>query len=90
MKPSDLLRQEMGKRIRAARREAKLTMTDLATCLGYKTVNRLGKWERGQDEPTIDQLARIAVLTHKPIDYFLAFAPARYECPMCGYRDESE
>ena len=57
-------------RIKRARREAELTLDALAAPAGTSR-HHLIRLEKGQHRPRGDMLARIAVVTGKPLSYFL-------------------
>ncbi len=54
-------------RLREARGERSLTV--VAACVGV-TENTIRNWESGKYEPDASQLAAIAALTGKPLDFF--------------------
>lgn len=60
----------VSKRIREARKKAKVSQIDLGKKLSLsdKTVSA---WETGRAEPSLDSLFIIAQTTNQPIDFFL-------------------
>lgn len=60
----------VAKRIREARKQARLSQKNLADSLGVsdKTVS---SWEVGRAEPSLDTLFKIGEETNRPIDFFL-------------------
>jgi transcriptional regulator with XRE-family HTH domain len=63
-------KQEMGKLIKKARREAGLTQAALATKLGYKSPQFVSNFERSESLPPIRVLSRIAKHTGTPYNQF--------------------
>lgn len=66
---SDMNREQIGRRIAAARHEAGLTQAQLAEAVG-RSKNTVPNWEGGQNEPSRAVMERIAEVTNKPIGYF--------------------
>ncbi len=61
---------EIGKRIKAKRKEAKLSLQELAEQTGL-TASFLSKVERGESSPSIESLRKIGRALGVPIFYFL-------------------
>lgn len=61
---------EFSKQLRAARKAAHLSQTELAASLGV-TQQAVGKWENGKSSPDPSTLARIAALLHTTTDALL-------------------
>lgn len=59
----------VGKRIREARERKGWTQAELSDKVGVSR-NTLGRWERGQDSPTIDALMVIAYETDLRVSFF--------------------
>lgn len=57
---------EVGGRLRAARRSAGLTQKQLAEELGVEAIT-VSRWERGATSPSLQRLRRIAELTHSTV-----------------------
>lgn len=74
----------IGEKIASLRREANMTQADLGDALCV-TAQAISKWERGQAEPDISTLLRIAELFHVSMDELLKgdSAPAP-EAPPAG------
>ncbi|MGE5510302.1 MAG: helix-turn-helix domain-containing protein [Bacteroidota bacterium] len=68
MRPAELDR--LAKRIRDARRDAKLTQAQLGARLGI-TKQTISNWEVGRGEPSVKQLRDIASYTGRDFDWFL-------------------
>lgn len=60
----------LGSRIRQARREARLSQSELADKITAH-VTSISDWERGIHEPTVRHMASIARETDKPLDWFM-------------------
>lgn len=60
---------DMGKRLKIARKEAKLSLAELGEAIGVSDVTVM-RWERGGPMPA-SALLIIAKLTKKPLEYFL-------------------
>lgn len=61
----------IGQRILAARKAAGLSQEKLADKLGLSGNNVISRWENGSGRISVDQLMKIAELTHRPASYFL-------------------
>lgn len=61
---------EIGKLIKKARKEAKLTQTELAQKMGLSRM-MISRYEVGLNNIPLDQLEKIAKFVNKPITYFL-------------------
>ena len=80
----------IGEKIASLRREANMTQADLGDALCV-TAQAISKWERGQAEPDISTLLRIAELFHVSTDELLKgdaisasdTPPAEEESPLC-------
>ncbi|GEM_PF-3562607 len=64
------LTKTVGQRIRKARKEAGISQERLADKLGLSGNNVISRWENGIGSISVEQLAKIADLTHRPISYF--------------------
>jgi len=65
------LRQELGRRIAAARHEAGFTQRELAQLVGLRNASDISRYERGEVDPPYWRLERIAkALGHAP-SYFV-------------------
>ena len=62
---------EIGKRIKAKRKEANLSLQELAEQVGL-TASFLSKVEREESSPSIESLQKISQALNTPIFYFLA------------------
>ncbi len=61
---------EFSQQLRAARKQAHISQTDLAGALGV-TQQAVGKWENGKSSPDPSTLAQIATLLHTTTDILL-------------------
>lgn len=61
---------EIGKLIQKARKEAKLTQTELALKMGLSRM-MISRYEVGLNNIPLDQLEKISKFLNKPITYFL-------------------
>lgn len=61
---------EIGKLIQKARKEAKLTQTELAQKMGLSRM-MISRYEVGLNNIPLDQLEKIAKFLNKPVTYFL-------------------
>ena len=61
----------IGSRIRKAREEAGFTAEQLAPQVGV-TMGTLLRWERDENAISVKNVMRIAVLTGKPLTYFVS------------------
>lgn len=59
----------IGKRVREARVDAKITQAQLADRLGISRP-AVSQWENGKSDPTHENLVAIASLTGKPLSWF--------------------
>lgn len=59
----------LGLRLRLARREAGLSQTTAALCLGKRN-NTLWRWEHGLHPPSVPDLLAMATLYGKPPGWF--------------------
>lgn len=76
-KRSELIR-ELGKRIRAARDEARMSQLQVGVALAVSDKTISG-YESGRISPPIDKLMQLADLFKKPITYFLGADPREYK-----------
>ena len=65
----------LGDKIKALRKEKKLTQDDLANILNVHKTN-VSKWERNKYKPSIDILANIADYFQVSVDYLIDNEPA--------------
>jgi transcriptional regulator with XRE-family HTH domain len=79
-----LLRQELGQRIQAARKDAGLSQQELAWKVGLKHAQDVSRYERGKVEVPAFRIDRIAEATGKPRSYFTR-DPSEPEPPSNGY-----
>lgn len=61
----------LGEKIRAARLEAGLTQSEVATHFGL-TYQAVQRWENGTTHPGIKRLATLSRVLSKPIEYFIS------------------
>jgi len=73
-----LMIKEIGKRIRAARDESRLSQLQVGVPLGV-TDKTISGYESGRIAPPIDKLMQLADLFKKPINYFLGADPRDYK-----------
>lgn len=59
----------LAKKIREARRQARLSQTDLAKGIGLSD-KAISSYESGRSVPPIERLSRIAQQTQQPMSYF--------------------
>ena len=64
------LTKTIGQKIKKARQEAKISQEQLADNLGLSGNNVISRWENGLGRISVDQLIKIAELTHRPVSYF--------------------
>ena len=64
------LTKAIGQKIKKARQEAKISQEQLADKLGLSGNNIISRWENGLGRISVDQLMKIADLTHRPISHF--------------------
>lgn len=64
------LTKTVSQRIKRARQEAGISQEQLADKLGFSGNNVISRWENRRGSISVDQLAKIAELTHRPISYF--------------------
>lgn len=76
-KKTDLMK-ELGKRIRAARDEARMSQLQVGVALAVSDKTISG-YESGRIAPPIDKLMQLADLFKKPISYFLGSDPREYK-----------
>lgn len=72
--PVDIDFSKIGKRIRSARKERKMTQEELAHACGC-TSNHLSSVETGASKPSLELLIRLATVLNSSIDYFLLDTP---------------
>ncbi len=63
----------LGTRIADARSEAGLTQQQLADAVG-RSVHAVRKWERDQNQPSVELLEKIAATTGAPLAFLLGYA----------------
>lgn len=68
--PDHKLTKTVSQRIKRARQEAGISQEQLADKLGLSGNNVISRWENRRGSISVDQLAKIAELTHRPISYF--------------------
>ena len=66
-----LLREELGRRIAAARTSAKLSQQELANMIGLKHAQDIGRYERGKVDVPGHRIDLIAEATNRPRSYFV-------------------
>lgn len=64
--------ETLGDRIREARKAANLTQEQLALMIGGAGQSTIGNYERGDSDPSVDMLRKIALATGRSIAYFAA------------------
>lgn len=69
---------ELGKRIKVAREEARMSQLQVGVSLGV-TDKTISGYESGRIAPPIDKLLQLADLFKKPITYFLGSDPREYK-----------
>jgi transcriptional regulator with XRE-family HTH domain len=69
--------EELGKRIKIAREEARMTQLQVGVALGVSDKTISG-YEAGRIAPPIDKLMELADLFKKPITFFLGSDPREY------------
>jgi transcriptional regulator with XRE-family HTH domain len=72
------LSQELGRRIKQAREEARLSQLQVGVSIGVSDKTISG-YESGRISPPIDKLLNLADLFKKPISYFLGSDPKDYK-----------
>ncbi|MCD6310195.1 MAG: helix-turn-helix transcriptional regulator, partial [Candidatus Eremiobacteraeota bacterium] len=80
------VREDLGKRIRAARKEMGMSQDELAKHLGY-TQAAIYKIEAGKSEPGFDTLRKIATVLKRPLAYFLE-EDEYYRTPMTSITEQ--
>lgn len=70
--------KELGKRIRIARDESRLSQLQVGVSLGI-TDKTISGYESGRIAPPIDKLMQMADLFKKPITFFLGADPREYK-----------
>ena len=60
---------ELARRIRTARREARLSQQALGESIGVSDKS-VSAYEQGRSVPPFDKLKKIAANTHRPVSYF--------------------
>lgn len=68
----------LGSQLRAARESLALSLEEVAAELGVETGEVAG-WEDGSREPSVEQVADLAELYGRNVDYFLVSTPPRPE-----------
>lgn len=61
----------VGIRIRDLRKQNKLTVEDISSCMGFESVQAVYKWQRGDSLPTVDNLFALSKLFGTSIEYIL-------------------
>ena len=67
---NDLLRQRVGERIRAARRNSKLSQKELGKIIGT-SAQQILKYEKAVDVPSLSRLVQLAAALNMPLSFFL-------------------
>ena len=65
---------KIGMRIRAARKERKMTQEEVAIACGC-TSNHLSAVETGSHKPSLDLIIKLATVLNSSVDYFLMDTP---------------
>lgn len=78
IKRKEALVKELGKRIKQAREEARMSQLQVGVSLGV-TDKTVSGYESGRIAPPIDKLMSLADLFKKPITYFLGADPREYK-----------
>lgn len=73
-----ILSYELGKRIRSAREEARMSQLQVGVVLGVSDKTISG-YESGRINPSVDKLMSLADLFKKPITFFLGSDPREYK-----------
>lgn len=73
-----LMLKELGKRIRIARDESRMSQLQVGVALGV-TDKTISGYESGRIAPPIDKLMHLADLFKKPINFFLGSDPKDYK-----------
>jgi len=73
-----LMIKDLGKRIRMARDEARMSQLQVGVSLGV-TDKTISGYESGRIAPPIDKLIQLADLFKKPITFFLGADPRDYK-----------
>lgn len=81
-----LLKAEIGKRIEAARKAAKLSQRELSERCGWAGQSRISMYERGEREPTFEDLRKIG----KIVDLDLTDLVPHAQQSTAEYRVENE
>jgi len=76
-KRQDLIK-ELGKRIRTARDESRMSQLQVGVAIGV-TDKTISGYESGRIAPPIDKLLHLADLFKKPITFFLGSDPKDYK-----------
>ena len=69
------LQQELGRQVRLHRERSGLSQVDLAEAIG-RSVQMLGRIERGKSAPSLDTLEEIARVLQTPVRDFFGSGPA--------------
>lgn len=71
MKPVDRKKEltELAKRIRTARENARLSQDELGKSIGLSDKS-VSAYEKGRSQPPLENLRKIAEVTHHPLTYF--------------------
>ena len=64
-------KEELGERIRVARKSRNITQAQLAETLGVGS-STIGMWENGQREPDLDTIEALADVFNVPISYLVS------------------
>lgn len=65
------LRRTFGRRVRDARRDARLSQTQLARTLGLRSGVAVGDWERGKALPKFETFLRLCEAVNRPPAFFI-------------------
>lgn len=63
--------RRFGEKLRVLRTQQGMTLRDLATALGYSSYSYLAQLERGQKQPTVELVIKVAQLFHITADQLL-------------------
>lgn len=81
--------EEIGSKIRKARKLAKLSQKQLAEKIGVADAQSVSNYERGVTEVSMDRLREVATATSQPMSYFLAEPPPEEEPLRLAIREET-
>jgi transcriptional regulator with XRE-family HTH domain len=80
-KSVDNLRMSFGKQLAQARKRLRLTQPQLAKLCGWDSQSRISMYERGERQPSIQEVVKLSDILNVPLDNLLRDKPLEESAP---------